>query len=145
VLTIFVIQTNCATVKNSKTDEILYVPITNEELTGTWINTDYSDTHQKLVVYHYGYYEGYGVVDRKYPIEKGTMTIVDKWTDSERNIWFKTYHRTSWIKTFYYQINKINSSGTIWEYYWDLDDFPTEAKIDANNPYHRNYRIYYRQ
>jgi hypothetical protein len=84
-----------------------YVPSPSEELYGIWVNMDYgktkSDWPQKIIIYDWGYAEGYLKVTDKDPCIKWagwpgipckwTYTIVDKWTDSEGNIWYREFTR----------------------------------------------------
>jgi hypothetical protein len=120
-----------------------YVPRKNEEIYGIWINTTYTGwTYaQKWVIYDWGGYERYSkATDETFVI--GAYIIVDRWTDSEGNIWYKTYvhERNEWIPVF--ELNKISKAGAVLEYVIAFDDFPTADNMNSKNPY---YRIYYRE
>ncbi len=64
-----------------------YMPKTNEELYGTWINEKI--TPQKNVISP-GSYKNYTYVTDSSVVSEGTMQIFSKWTDSEGNVWYKT-------------------------------------------------------
>ena len=123
-----------------------YVPKANEEIYGTWINMAYTGTGQyvqKFVLYDWGYWEGYdkaaSTLPSTYP---GTYILVDKWTDSEGNIWYKEYVRERHGMNPHFELDKISKDGTVWEYVFGYNDFPKADTMNSKNPY---YRIYYRE
>jgi hypothetical protein len=123
-----------------------YIPRAKEELYGTWTNTitytggvQYS---QKIVMYDWGYYETYSKVTDEFSRKNGTYIIVDRWTDSEENIWYKEYIRGRNELYPIFELDKISKGGTVWEYVIGYDDFPTADNMNSKNPY---YRIYYRE
>ena len=127
-------------------DKEFYVPSQDEEIYGTWINTEYSGDlsyEQKYVQYSWGYFESYSKVGSKSPVNvnTGTSTLVDKWTDAGGNIWYKEYVRFQGFGACY-QIVKISDDGNTQEYMWASVDFPVEADL---NPDRATYRIYYRE
>ena len=132
-----------------------YTPKANEELYGTWINKSYdgrydpSDNHpQKEVIDSNGYHV-FRLVDDFAVNFVGAETITGKWTDSEGNIWYKTY-KGAWsdnegksiVPHFLYKLSK---SATVRECVYAIrhtytpSAFPT--KIDPNDP---SYLIYTR-
>ena len=124
-----------------------YVPKENEELYGTWINTDYPGNilgFQQVIIdpVDLSYY--YKVAERLPGISPYKHTIVEKWTDSEGSIWYKfeLISDPDQQPTFYYDLARISESGTTLEFVEQqtYQGWPTE--IDKN---HANYRIYYRQ
>jgi hypothetical protein len=120
-----------------------YVPSDNEVLYGTWINTTYTGPayRQKVVMFDWGYWEEYAKVTDTFFVN-GTYTIVDKWTDSESNVWYTEYIRMRNGMYPLFEIDKISKSGTVWEYVFGYDDFPTADNMHSKNPY---YRIRYRE
>ena len=123
-------------------EEKAYVPKDNEEIYGTWINEDYPGGlfgAQKMTIHPDRTYEVFAKTTDTTSRWGGTMTIIDKWTDSEGSIWYKT-HRKSISGRFWYGLDKISSSGSIYEYVQSHVDHPTE--MDTG---HYRYRIYYRK
>jgi len=121
-----------------------YVPGDNEELYGTWVNTTYTGMTQypqKIEMYDWGDWETYSKVTDTSFIS-GTFIIVDKWTDSEGNILYKEYVRERHGLYPEFELDRISKSGTVWEYVFGYDDFPTADNMISKNPY---YRIYYRE
>ena len=50
MIAVLIIAGSCATQKQA------YIPKTNEELYGTWVNTDYDTVEQKYINYNWGYH-----------------------------------------------------------------------------------------
>jgi beta-lactamase regulating signal transducer with metallopeptidase domain len=121
-----------------------YVPKRNEEIYGTWVNKNYDgiDYEQIIVYYYWGYGEFVRYVTDKETSMKFSFTIVDKWSDSEGNIWYKTYEITNNDYSIIYTLNKISNDATVFEYVDNVGDFPTRADLNKTN---YNYRIRYRQ
>jgi len=120
-----------------------YIPSEKEELYGTWVNKKYTGEQysQKIEMYDWGYYEVYAKVTDTFFVN-GTYIIVDKWTDSAGNIWYKEYIRGRNELYPIFELDKISKSGTVWEYVIGYDDFPTADNMNSKNPY---YRIRYRE
>lgn len=129
-----------------------YRPKPNEELYGTWTNESYgimnSSTYlpQKEIIDPSGYTAYQAVFDHN-PSQKGTEEIASKWTDSEGNIWYKTFGTASTgdkVLTFQ-ALQKLNKFGTvrecviIWLSAFNPNSYP--AKID---PKDSAYQIYNR-
>ena len=123
-----------------------YVPKPNEEIYGTWVNKDYSSIvrrrPQKIVIHFWGYWEDYNKVTDATSIQRGTLTLVDKWINSEGNICYKAYWRSGESKYGDFMLHKISNSSSVIEYIYNSYMWPTEAELNPDNP---NYRIYYRQ
>ncbi len=121
-------------------EEKTYVAKDNEELYGTWVNMDYkpdAQPHQKIINYP-GRFENFGSAESETAKETGTVTITDKWTDSEGNIWYKETFVVYGQK--FYELDKISNSGKTWEFVYSYSKYPT--KIDPKNT---NYLIYHRK
>jgi len=130
---------------NDKEKYGFYVPRAKEELYGTWVNTKmyHGDTGhaQKIEMHDWGYWEVYSKIADEFFVN-GTYIIVDRWTDSEGNIWYKEFVRARNGLYPDFELDKISKNGTVWEYVFAFDDFPTANNMNSMNPY---YRIYYRQ
>jgi hypothetical protein len=124
-----------------------YVPIHNEEIYGTWVNAEYSGAlpfFQKAINYHWGYYDVFCKMTDTNACIRGTMILVDKWTDSEGNIWYKQYFRENWGYSGFFEIDKISKNNTVWEFVFSSLEFPVEDDLSAKNTA-KGYHIYYRQ
>ncbi len=114
----------------------------NEEIWGTWVNTEYKRHAQKRIFSPDRTYEVYSSESAPSPYIEGTYTIAEKWTDSEENIWYKwkgtgTYGKQ---KVEAYCLARISDSGKTLEYVYHPVDYHKE--LDPNHP---SYRIYYRK
>jgi hypothetical protein len=128
----------CATTKKvSKKDYRFF--------SGTWINEEYN-THPhkaRLVIRPDGTFDVYRRTTDTKKHGIGVYRIVDKWTDSEGNIWYKMHVWPGVMvegKPDSYELDKVSNSGNVWEYVSISGDFPTE--INENHP---RYHIYYRK
>ena len=121
-------------------NENFYIPKSNEEIYGTWINEDMR--FQKSIYYYWGYAEKYREVSNETPAEKSTFTIVEKWSDSKGNVWYKNFnrHNASILNVFW--IIKISNNGTVYESVYNEGKFPSKDELNVD---HFNYLIYYRQ
>ena len=142
IMAFLIIAGSCAAGKKASTTEIdIY-----KELSGTWINKDYDDPPgswpiAKYVIERDGTFDAYAdssSTSRTYFGE--IIAIEEKWIDSEGNIWYKLTTENLVEKIQLYELGKIHSSGTVWEYISSSIDYPNEI-----NPNHVKYRIYYRQ
>src|SRR5208283_230530 len=70
-----------------------YIPKPNEELYGTWINEQNGGNIflPQGVVFTADGYKLYCSLSDSNPCEVGTSWIDSKWTDSEGNIWYRTF------------------------------------------------------
>jgi hypothetical protein len=144
ILAVLIIAGSCATKKEVVKKKEFYFPKYNEELYGTWINKEYDSAEYpgKFRIYLWGYFETFHPFDSEKTQEKGTFTIVKKWTDQEGNIWYNTYVQYSGSTRLYYNLEKISNNGNTWEYVTTTVDFPTESDM---HPEFQLYHIYYRQ
>lgn len=114
-------------------------------LSGTWINEEYN-THPfkaRLVIRPDGTFVVYSRTTDTTKDEIGHFVVVDKWTDSEGNIWYKTHVWGGVMvegKPSAYELARLSDSGNIWELVSISGEFP--AEIDVNHP---RYHIYYRE
>jgi hypothetical protein len=134
VLAVLIIAGSCTTGNKA------YKKAFKEEVVGTWINTDYENNNYdaKVVIKPDGMYEGFhNAQDEDFGF--GKITIIDRWTDSEGNIFYKAVvDIISWTNS--YELWKLSKSGTVFEYVWSYTEYPTEI-----NPNDTGYRILYRQ
>ena len=122
---------------NALTEEKTYLPTNNEEICGTWVNTEYHLVAQKVVMNPDGTW-GWAMRANAELDMKFTYKLKEKWTDSEGNIWYKV--RLKSHRGEDYVLVKISNSGNTREVAFNRNEYPT--KID---PKEVNYRIYYRQ
>jgi hypothetical protein len=121
-------------------EEKAYIPKDDEEIYGTGVNTDYSLAQmQKMIVKPIEIIRFSSATDESSYQYMLTFTIIDKWTDSEGNIWYRTENKDT-FGLVYYVLYKVSSSGSILEYVWSHYEYPTE--IDPN---HVEYRIFHRK
>jgi len=138
VLAVLVISEGYATEKKVSKKDYRFV-------SGTWINEEYNSYAfcARYELYRDGKWDGYNRISDTGKKYIGHYVIVDKWTDSEGNIWYKMH---VWEGPIFeghpgsYELDKFSESGKVWEYRADHYAFPTE--IDKNHP---KYHIYYRQ
>jgi len=119
-----------------------YDPSEKEEIYGTWINPDYGGDWavQKIIIDPNGTEKRF---HSRHDLAAGytcPFTLIDKWTDSEGNIWYKMFWTLGNIEWKMYEIIRISNSGKTLEYVFSEIDFPKEITAD-----HPDYRIYYRQ
>ncbi len=106
-----------------------YVAKDTEEIYATWVNLEVkSNNPQKLI------YRPNGIVEYFYSAnpEAGRYLILNKWSDSEGNIWYKK-HSVNWYHE-YYSLIKISNSGNTLEVVRDRNDYPT--KIDPKHDFY---------
>ena len=94
-----------------------YVPAPNEELYGTWTNEKYGgdELHPQEVVITSETYAEYWHTASNLPPNVSKLWIVDKWRDSDGNIWYKV--NTLETKSGYKAqgIFKLSNQGTVME------------------------------
>jgi hypothetical protein len=130
-----------------------YVPKENEELYGTWTNEQNGKgffNPQKEIVSP-GELKMYHDISDPVPYAESTMGIESKWTDSEGNIWYKTFGTDTAGPNKgdrWQELDKFSKSGKVWERVFSLlgtaefksSYFP--IKIDPKAQY---YGILYRE
>ena len=114
-------------------------------ISGTWINEEYNSYAfpARWEMHRDGSWDGYNRISDTGKKYTGHYEIVDKWTDSEGNIWYKMHVWYGPIDEEHisgYELDKFSESGKVWEYISDIYAFPTE--IDESD---FRYHIYYRQ
>ena len=114
-------------------------------ISGTWINEEYnSHSHmERYVLYRDGTWDAYNKTSDTEKKQSGHYIIMEKWTDSEGNIWYKTHKWLGEIvegKPTFYILEKFSNSGKVAEFISLPGEFA--AELDKNN-FH--YHIYYRQ
>jgi hypothetical protein len=143
VLAVLIIAGGCATGKKAQMpEEELF-----KKLSGTWVNEEYNQISGvigmgwpvKLVVYSDGTYEWFGEASDR--IGYGEYeAIVDTWTDSRGNLFYKATFNVHLSTSVFYQFGMINSSGTEWESVASGVNFPAEI-----GPKYGLHAFYYRQ
>ena len=121
-----------------------------EDLVGTWINDEYAvigaSYSAKEVVTSDGVLKTYDQLTDTKQRNTYKLSIVESWYDENGDIWFKCV----WEKIgaaaevdtihFFYSINKLSSSGTVWECCWKASDYPTELSLLAGG-----FTVHFRQ
>ena len=137
VLSVMVIAGSCATEKKTVKR--------SEELLGAWVNEDYESRAVPAATLVYqpdGTFEQYTDVLRTLIEVDGIFTIEEKWTDSEKNIFYKVKRifKLGIQENIEFTLIKISDSGNIYEDVFDTRTYPTEI-----DPINGTYRIRYRQ
>ena len=138
VLAVLIISEGYASEKKVSKQDYKFV-------SSTWINEEYN-SHAfpaRWELHRDGTFDGYNRISDTGKKYTGYYVIVDKWTDSEGNIWYKMHVGYGPIDEgppSAYELDKFSESGKVWESISDNSAFPTE--IDES---HAKYHIYYRQ
>ena len=125
--TVLLMFANCITTQKAN--------LSTEDLAGTWLNEEYNTIESyhnpKRVVTADGVAKGYDKIADKEPESTYKISIVESWYDENGDIWFKCVWENigpeaKVVKTkLWYSINKLSSSGTVWECCWQGSDYPT--------------------
>ena len=120
------------------------IPGDKEPYYGTWINKEYSGkdwkTAQKNVNYSWGYAEIFMKMADDKPFSRFTYILVEKWTDSKGNTWYKELEQSLGAKAFL--LCKVSKDGNTLEKTWRSSGFPAESDM---SPKFTNYWIFHRQ
>ena len=128
---------------------IFLVGCAKDVFTGTWTNEKL--TPHKIVCMR-GHSKLYSNLSDATPFYEVVGKSVARWTDSNGNIWFKTFGKVTegYGKGYeFVEIDKFSKGATVWEYTWQTyygetnpapEAYPT--KIDPTDIVH--YGIYYR-
>jgi hypothetical protein len=115
----------------------------DEEISATWINTDYNHfTFQKRVFNPDGTFRFYRYESSPSPEIEGTYSIIEKWTDSKKFLWYKlkaTVIKKGKLSEDYYYLSKISDSGKKLEFVFHASDY-----LKVINPDRKTYRVYFR-
>jgi len=115
----------------------------DEEISATWINSDYNHfTFQKRVFNPDGTFSFYRYVSSPSSEIEGTYSIGEKWTDSEKILWYKlkaTVIKKGKSTEDYYYLSKISDSGKKLEFVFHASDY-----LKVLNPDKPTYRVYFR-
>ncbi len=127
-----------------------YQPKDNEEIYGTWVNDKGSNPYgiQKEIITVTGWKEYLNVSD-SVPVDQGGRWIDSKWTDSEGNIYYKSFGTitTGPYKGYKWKaLNKLSKSATFQESvvvvgYGEFDSMQYPSNVD---PKDSSYKTYYR-
>ena len=139
VITVLIIAGSFATGQDA------YMVKEDEELFGTWINTEYDETllMSKVVIEPDGSWDEYKMSSGDEKYFKCEYTVKEKWTDSDGNTLYKIIIKSIGSDYVpYYVISKINKTGDVYEDLVSNLDMPEEFDPDDML---LHYRIYYRQ
>ena len=118
--------------------------ISDEDLTnaytGTWINSDY--VYKPKMVLYTGKWELYNM-KREKPVCYGEIELMEKWIDSNGDIFFEYGWECMNHGTVGYELVKISDSGNTMERLYTEGRMRVE-EWDLDSIYY-TYRIYYRQ
>ena len=128
---------------------VLLAGSANDVFTGTWTNENL--TPHKIVCMP-GDWKQYSNLSDTTPFFEVAVKSADSWTDTDGNIWFRTFATIpeGYGKgREYVEIDKLSKNETVWEYTWrkyygETDPTPEAypTKIDPTDTAH--YGIYYR-
>lgn len=135
VLAVYIIVGSSAKQKQA------YIPKTNEELYGTWVNTDHVD-EKKCIHYNWGYYELFFLVTDQTATVSGTFQIRDKWVGSDGNLWYKATCQYYGTPKMRFYLIKINEDEATREEVYSYNGFPSDSDLTSD---HVQFRIWYRQ
>jgi hypothetical protein len=94
-----------------------------------------------MILYDWGYGEGFYKVTDNNVIDRWTFTFGDKWMDKDGNIRYTVFNQ--WAgSAHWFTLNKISKKGTVLEAVGWRDHFPADADF---NPKANNYFIFYRK
>jgi hypothetical protein len=123
-----------------------YVAKADDVFYGTWANEHM--LIQKSVSF-LGGFKNYLRISDADPLYEGEQQIVERWTDSEGNIWFKTFGTVTKgvLKgSKFQQLLRLDKSGNVRENMWrpvsEFDPASYAPKIDPTDKLH--YGLYYR-
>ena len=115
-----------------------------EAWSGAWINLDYGRSRpQKLIYYSDGRHESYKHETNEIHDDWGKIIFLEKWLDSERNVWYREHWESSYFTSKGYAMGKISNSGNTLEVIWASESFPIEEWEPDRFEY--TYEIHYRQ
>jgi hypothetical protein len=103
----------------------------NEKIYGIWVNKEYdmTGTYPRWDYNSDGTWASYVKIGDQ-PVWGGKYTITEKWTDSEKNVWYKI----KWVNTMTayegFGLLKISDSGNTIEQQFAVGDYP--SKIDPS-------------
>ena len=116
----------------------------NTGMRGTWVNAKYSSSSiaPKLIIMEDGTTEAYSQLSATQRYWYGSYAVVDTWTDSEQNVWYKAkFTSIEGPRTLVdYELIRISEYGAVFECVLDYKDYPSEL-----NPANLTYRRYARQ
>jgi hypothetical protein len=112
-----------------------YVAKDTEEIYATWVNPEVKSGHPQKTIYKANSIVEWFMSDRSVaPDYIGRYLILNKWKDSEGNIWYKIHSVGSHE---FYSLIKISNSGNTLEIVEDRVDYP--IKIDPKHVFYDKY------
>jgi hypothetical protein len=119
------------------------LPGDSETIYATWVNEKYDGAGrhlQKKVFASWGYGESFKKITDEKPSFRFTFILVEKWTDSKGNVWYKELEQMLGQKNCI--LCKISKDGNTLETVFRSAGFPSESDLNPSSP---SYVIYTRQ
>ena len=138
VLAVLIVVGSCATRKIAISDEDL-----SNAYTGTWINPEATSEAVKVVYFPDGSWNRYLSIDTDHAFCEVKDTIINKWKDSNGNIFFESKVEDVTHGQSGYNLVKISDSVNTLEMLLTLRDLRVEEWEPDKFEY--TYYIYYRQ
>ncbi len=134
--------------KSPVADEAFYKPEIGEQCYGTWVNHEYDSSHkaQKIVIHSWGLIEMFIDIDSKTCDQRGTSTLVERWTDHHGNVWYKDYERWEIFGSYgesAYTLLRVNRDRTTLEVIFSGVSWPNPEQMDSET--NTTYLIYTRK
>jgi hypothetical protein len=135
VLAVLIFAGSCATGKKS-------VKASEEPLYGTWVNPEYDDdySHPAIIILTAdGKWTEYKKQADSNLWRQGVYTIIEEWTDSDGNSWYKSKWKNTITGGSGYEILKVSDYGNTLEHVWGYSE-----DIELNKE-HYSYSFFSRQ
>jgi hypothetical protein len=113
-----------------------------QECWGVWTNEIYNEIQNKAAKIVYLPDMTWFAYDYDFAIQprwRGTISIIDKWKDTEGNCWYQITTNQLKMDTIVYELWKISESGMVLESVWNTGFIPKHI-----DPTFESYTIYYR-
>ena len=119
------------------------LPEDSEPIYATWVNDKYDGVGrhlQKRIFTSWGYGESFKKITDEKPSFRSTYILVEKWTDSKGNVWYKELEQMLGQKNCL--LCKISKDGNTLEAIFRSAGFASESDL---NPSYPSYVIYRKQ
>ena len=111
-----------------------YTPADNEALYGIWISKNYDETKGRFPaqwkIIQGGQVKYFYIREPDPVVYDGTFEIIEKWTDANDTIWYKSQWQLAPGGGEFYQLAKIIKSGETLEYVIDVNGYPEKLNVN---------------